>query len=1411
MLKTERLFIISFYMLLFIFSPKYINCEENPEDFSISRCDAYMDNSITDEYCFNYPLIFQNKNYMVNHFAKNKNGDFVVEFTEYTEYAEFSTSRIFYGLTKNGQYFFSNESSFTREYNIDIDEETFYENDFINLDGKYNSKNLFVTISNAANKGKQYLFSINSYNSMVELHDLNDNNNKYYFWSFHKFFQIDEDEYLWPYEYEIFELKKESAYIISFIPTFEVGEDMVNYNFMKKFRFKSFDNNAYQDISALKFKNFENQKILNVFLMEDTNSIVVLAYEYNPSRRRNSKIIPPGNLFQLRNIQYYQFHLKFFNTNLKVQTNQMEIYNYLSIWFSSEDDLFIKSLYLNNKIVAFLYHKLDNEAFYIELFYLGKQMGASDISPFKSGEFGIVNNKYFDIYNSLNDFVKLDNNRLAFIYTSYSYISYTSADSGFSRILQSENSRELCILIMHINENSQNIYIADYSIDFDKYILTKQISAFAYNGYLLLATTIMEQNNNFYNDDFGDYLSMFMIFGYASGTDTIIDISKFFYNENTNSNNEFFLFLLKNLTIENNIFGYYPMKAIYLTYIPNEIKLSIHYLLNDGNEREQGDDEGNQGDERVEDKIPLEEPYALICDNIEESQFCMNIYNYKDDSEYEYEYIIEPNNELFKTSQYYFIEYQYVVEELYSNNSNSTNMTNYGQEYSGNIYDTNITNFEPKYYFGRTNILKFKLCHDYCETCKELGTSEKDQKCLSCLSEYQYDYYYFANIPRDNSDICIPEGKYYEEVNILSSCKDNSNTKYYINTTDNKKICFKDIYDCPNSYPVYNEETKECFYCDFVRFKNGECTSENLEMDSCTKCDYDCFIIEGCNFNNFDNTKEDFYERIINGRYLPNYNNDDRLSKISNSNGYSAQITTMEKELNSFKENTNRDFSKIDLKDCADLLRSQNDLPPDEDLVILKYENDELVSNGNEKSIQYEVYRPNSDIKLDLSVCKDTKITIYVPIELSEKTQKLYDSLKEQGYNLFDRNDKFYREFCTPYNSIDGTDVILPDRINDIYEKNKLICQENCEYSDYLPESKYLKCECQVTNEEKIETKEPEKITAKSVKKTFINVLKYSNYRVLYCYNLVFRKVTIKENVGSILSNIYFIGYLIAFCILCYTKADYLRNEIDKLLKDENNKNIIGLNKDNVSIFQKNEINDKEKFEKEKINEEKKENKEKINEENNDLELDIIKTKKNGSIEISNNINRKSDLKLKDNINYSNNIKRIEKNGTKKQKIINAREINTVKDNISENKNLDSKVVSMSKIPIYDEVKLNNYSKDQSEKQSNNSEKDNKEKEDLTDYELNDLEYDEALELDNRNFLKIYWYLLKREHIILFTFFNWNDFNLFVLNYQNYFYQYVQIWHLMYSFSQMNQCIICMKVVENMILLVNLLKWYIQL
>ena len=83
--------------------------------------------------------------------------------------------------------------------------------------------------------------------------------------------------------------------------------------------------------------------------------------------------------------------------------------------------------------------------------------------------------------------------------------------------------------------------------------------------------------------------------------------------------------------------------------------------------------------------------------------------------------------------------------------------------------------------------------------------------------------------------------------------------------------------------------------------------------------------------------------------------------------------------------------------------------------------------------------------------------------------------MKAQGYNLFDKNDKFYTDICTPYKTENGTDILLSDRYNDFFTPNQLTCQANCEYSDYLPDSQYLKCECNIVDEEKIETKEPEK------------------------------------------------------------------------------------------------------------------------------------------------------------------------------------------------------------------------------------------------------------------------------------------------------------------------------------------------
>ena len=280
-----NLFKINFFVfLIFSFSNmKQTFCADGPifDDIDTNNFCPNDPPTINDN-CFKKKLIFDHKEYQAHNFAINKKGDLVIEFTESNEY-DFSSSRLFYGLTKEGRYFFSNETSYTQECDIDINDE------FIDYgyDDLSNSKSLFVSIKSDPNKENQYLFSINHFNFMVELHNLTNDNNSYQVWNFNQFFELDEFDYSFPYEYSLFELKKESAYIIIFVPKIyfdveEDGGDIKNVKFIKKFRFKSFDSHAYDELASITYEDYVNDFILGSFFMDDCNSLAILTSGYYP-------------------------------------------------------------------------------------------------------------------------------------------------------------------------------------------------------------------------------------------------------------------------------------------------------------------------------------------------------------------------------------------------------------------------------------------------------------------------------------------------------------------------------------------------------------------------------------------------------------------------------------------------------------------------------------------------------------------------------------------------------------------------------------------------------------------------------------------------------------------------------------------------------------------------------------------------------------------------------------------------------------------------------------------------------------------------------------------------------------------------------------------------------------------------
>ena len=559
-------------------------------------------------------------------------------------------------------------------------------------------------------------------------------------------------------------------------------------------------------------------------------------------------------------------------------------------------------------------------------------------------------------------------------------------------------------------------------------------------------------------------------------------------------------------------------------------------------------------------------------------------------------------------------------------------------------------------------------------------------------------------------------------------------------------------------------------------------------------------------------------------------------------------MTTVENQLSLLNGSSTNDknLSIIDLGDCAQKLIEANNLPEDTDLIILKLENKNM--NSTEKSVQYEVYAPGQNHKLDLSVCSDTKINIIYPIVLDEETKKLYDELKSQGYDLFDKYNKFYKDICTPYKSEDGTDVILADRNNDFFARHEIVCQANCDYSAYNGDSSYVTCQCDVVETERIEAEEPKKVTTKSNVDSFIDILKYSNYKVLWCYKLVFRAVTFYKNAGSILTMIYFIGYLISFGFFCYKGIiTPLKIEIAKLFKKKhdirnirsNNINISNLNINNNNKNKDPNQNKNNKINlvsnaklKETLDQNNKNNKNIISNTNTNLKSgDLIDSKadipsannkgnlkrslKNKRINNQRNVQiigadgkdakEKERMERSKNITYTNPENKKENIAIKsyKDKAIktkNSKDNNPPKkkgdlvEDITAKENSDSEKKLLGDIVIH-KTKAGNKDISSTDKKSftkedllkdnpnaniqlNEEKPTNKEnippkKEDnkiFDDFELNHLEYSEALKYDTRLFLRIYWSHLKREHPIVHTFLAWNDYNLFFVKLSKFFF-----------------------------------------
>ena len=178
-------------------------------------------------------------------------------------------------------------------------------------------------------------------------------------------------------------------------------------------------------------------------------------------------------------------------------------------------------------------------------------------------------------------------------------------------------------------------------------------------------------------------------------------------------------------------------------------------------------------------------------------------------------------------------------------------------------------------------------------------------------------------------------------------------------------------------------------------------------------------------------------------------------------------------------------------------------------------------------------YMEKNLIKLNLTICEKTKISILIPIVLSDNLDK---------YNI---NSGYYNDICYTTTSEDGTDILLKDRQKEFIDKDKVICQEDCDFNEYDYDTFVAKCSCEVKESSK--SFADMNINKAKLLENFINIKNIINLNFLKCHKKLFNKLGILNNIGCYIILAIIIFHIISIFVLIGKQFSTLKKKIKKL------------------------------------------------------------------------------------------------------------------------------------------------------------------------------------------------------------------------------------------------------------------------
>ena len=571
---------------------------------------------------------------------------------------------------------------------------------------------------------------------------------------------------------------------------------------------------------------------------------------------------------------------------------------------------------------------------------------------------------------------------------------------------------------------------------------------------------------------------------------------------------------------------------------------------------------------------------------------------------------------------------------------------------------------KPSNYFFNKITKYYEPCFSKCKTCAYQGNDEINN-CTSCRNNY-----IFLPDEKDTTNCVLKCDYYYYILFNIYYCTDNNQCPSDVPLlVRNKGKC---IDNCYNDNEYKYRFNYECYIeCPEDTTKDGDfiCRLKNKK-----KCYLYNDFLSNINYNDLEYNHFDTFIK----RYIYGFNDTDFHIDFYQSKNYTITIyKTMEclKELEMIS-------TIIDFRECYEKVQNKyNFVGRNLIILIADFFNDKKLENT-----LFYFFDPDTGDELPINeICKDVEITIeksltYYP-EINIENAKFFEN---QDINIFNTSDIFYNDLCYSFESPNGKDVPLKERIL-LFYPNVTLCENNCNNVGVNLTTMKAICQCKM-NQLINGAKDASKLVGLDIP----DLIDSLSIDVMKCYKTLFKAKYFIKCYG---------GFICLFLIIAQTIFTAFAIKISMYKIRKNTFSL--LERYSSLIHSKYEVQFPPK-------------KSSLNNNNNNMNLNSETKYKNSSMSIKNFLKSPTeDYKEKKDKNKLNHLK-------DRGKSMKYNDIN--------------KSINASNFQLNDELNIQEYLKTS----------------------MDELDYDELIEKDNRTFFKIFIDKLKVSQIFIDLIFNNN-------------------------------------------------------